>query len=187
MELRKLDIKQIKKVYKDRMVMDFPDDELKPLAAIVMLIKKGVYEFFGLFDGEIIVGYVCFISADNSYLVDYLAVYPEMRNKGVGAVMLKLIDDYLGHADRIIIEVEDPEFAETEDDRDIQTRRVGFYKRNGCIDTGLRVSCFEVPFIILEMKKEIHATKMEAWSIYEKFYKAFLPKKMFAKQIRMTN
>ncbi len=40
-----------------------------------------------------------------------------------------------------------------DDHKALQTRRIGFYKRNGCTDTGLRVKCFGVPFIILELDK----------------------------------
>ena len=54
-------------------------------------------------------------------------------------------------AKSIIGEVENPEFAKSEEDRRIQTRRFEFYMRNGFRDTGVRAACFGVPYIIIEM------------------------------------
>lgn len=42
--------------------------------------------------------------------------------------------EMLKSAHSLIVEVEDPEFAETEEDRILQTRRLNFYLRNGVID-----------------------------------------------------
>lgn len=65
----------------------------------------------------------------------------------------------------------------------MQTRRLGFYIRNGCIDTGLHVRYFGVPFIILSLGKENGGEPDFLWNLYNSYYKAVLPKEMYEKNI----
>ena len=183
MKLQRLDENQITKLYQEHMVVDFPKDELKPLNMILKSVQEGFYDCFGLFENEKIVGYTFMVKQENSYLIDYIAIFPEHRNKGVGANLLTLIDDYLGDADRIIGEVEDPAYTDDEEQKTLQTRRLGFYLRNNCNDTGLRVECFGVKFIILEAGNKKCRDKDEVWDLYSLFYKKFLSEERFEKNI----
>jgi len=183
MKLQRLDENQITKLYQEHMVVDFPKDELKPLNMILKSVQDGFYDCFGLFENEKIVGYTFMVKLENSYLIDYIAIFPEHRNKGIGANLLTLIDDYLGDADRIIVEVEDPDYTDDEEQKTLQTRRLGFYLRNNCYDTGLRVECFDVKFIILEAGKKRCRDKDEVWDLYSIFYKKFLTEERFEKNI----
>ena len=183
MKLQRLNEKQITKLYQEHMVVDFPKDELKPLSMILKSVQEGFYDCFGLFENEKIVGYTFMVKQENSYLIDYIAIFPEHRNKGVGANLLTLIDDYLGDADRIIGEVEDPAYTDDEEQKTLQTRRLEFYLRNNCYDTGLRVECFGVKFIILEAGKKKCRDKDEVWDLYSLFYKKFLSEEQFEKNI----
>lgn len=183
MKLQRLNENQITKLYQEHMVVDFPKDELKPLNMILKSVQEGFYNCFGLFENEQIVGYTFMVKQENSYLVDYIAIFPENRNKGVGANLLTLIDDYLGDADRIIGEVEDPAYTDDEEQKTLQTRRLGFYLRNNCYDTGLRVECFGVKFIILEAGNKKCRDKDEVWDLYSLFYKKFLSEERFKKNI----
>ncbi len=157
MILRKLSKEQISAVYKDRMVIDFPPSELKPLSIILDAVDKGIYEGLGLYDGDRIVGY--------SYLV-------------------KLLSEYMGDAGSIIVEVEDPEYAKNEEDRKIRIRRLNFYLRNGCCDTGVRVRCFGVEFVILSVGK-LKSDKVNCWELYASFYKDVLPKDLYTNNIEL--
>jgi len=183
MKLQRLDENQITKLYQEHMVVDFPKDELKPLNMILKSVQDGFYDCFGLFENEKIVGYTFMVKLENSYLIDYIAIFPEHRNKGIGANLLTLIDDYLGDADRIIVEVEDPDYTDDEEQKTLQTRRLGFYLRNNCYDTGLRVECFGVKFIIFEADKKRCRDKDEVWDLYSLFYKKFLSEERFEKNI----
>ncbi len=184
MNLQRLDENQIITIYKDHMVIDFPKDELKPLKMILKSIEEGFYECLGLFDGNQMVGYTFMVKLDNSYLIDYIAIFPELRNNGIGANLLSLIDDYLETADRIIGEVEDPSYTENKSQKELQTRRLNFYLRNNCKDTNLRVECFGVHYIVLEAGTKYCKDENEAWKIYEGFYKSFLPEDKFNKNIK---
>ena len=151
MKLEYISKAMTEKIYKERMVEDFPEDELKPLGVILKAIELGKYECLELFDGETMIGYVFLVKLDRNYLVDYLAVFPHTRNAGAVGVMVNLLAEYLRDADNIIVEVEDPEYEENEDQKEIQSRRLAFYIRNGCSDTGLKVKTFGVPFKVLRM------------------------------------
>ncbi len=183
MKLKELRIDEITNIYHTRMVIDFPKAELKPLKYIVQAVNEGIYECLGLYDDETCIGYTFLVKQGGSYLIDYLAIYPDKRNNGAGSKLIRLLKEYLAKADFAIIEVEDPQYAETDEDKDLQTRRLEFYLRNECVDTGLRVRCFGVPFIILGLGKEKVAQPDYLWDIYNSYYRAVLPKEMYEKNI----
>ena len=184
LHLEKLNKAQAENVYNERMVIDFPKDELKPLDILYRAMDNGIYEPLGLFDATGIIGYTFLVKHDRDYLVDYLAVYPQQRNLGSGGIMVRMLSDYLKDAENLIAEIENPEYAENEDDKILQTRRFDFYKRNGCSDTGLRVRCFGVPFMILRWGKKYTDNVDALWRMYQSFYRIMLPKDMFEKNIK---
>ncbi len=179
MELIQLTKDWVASVYEERMVHDFKKDELKPLKMILKALDEGIYECLGLSDGERLLGYTFLVKQGKRYLVDYLAVYPEERDKGRGSAILKLLRDHVTDAEMMIIEVEDPLYAESSEEKELQERRVSFYFRNGCSDTGLRVRCFGVPFIIIRLGEKGSLDRDTVWEVYQSFYRAVLPKKMF--------
>ena len=61
MKLSSLNKKQIETIYQERMKIDFPPSELKPLSMIYDAIERGIYECLGLMDGTDIVGYAYLI------------------------------------------------------------------------------------------------------------------------------
>ena len=179
MELIQLNEDQVASLYNERMVHDFKKDELKPLKMILKALDEGIYECLGLSDGAGLLGYTFLVKQGKRYLVDYLAVYPKERNKGRGADILKLLRDHITDAEMIIAEVEDPIYAESSEEKEIQERRISFYFRNGCVDTGVRVRCFGVPFIIIKLGEKGCSDRDTVWEVYQSFYRAVLPKKMF--------
>ncbi len=187
MQLKLLDSTEISTLYQEHMVIDFPKDELKPLNMILKSVKEGFYDCFGLYDEEEMVGYTFMVKIDNSYLIDYIAIFPECRNKGIGTNLLAIIDDYLENADRILVEVEDPAYTKEKSQKELQSRRLNFYLRNNCRDTSLRVDCFGVKFIILEARKTQFKNKNDVWNLYEKFYRSFLPEDKFNRNIKRLN
>jgi len=182
-----LNKEQIEKVYNECMKVDFPPNELKPLAMIYKAMDEGVYFCYGLMEKENILGYAYLMKLRDSedYLIDYIATDCNRRNQGLGAVILKELQELLKNADSVIGEVENPEMADREEDRVLQQRRYGFYMRNGLMDTGVLATCFGVPFIILEQKCRKTHTKEEIISLYKAHYKALLPKEMYEKNIRI--
>ncbi len=174
---------EVASLYYDRMQDDFIEDELKPLWIIHKAMDEGRYEPLGLSDESTLLGYVFLVKNDRDFLVDYLAIFPDVRNRGIGSEMLRLLGSYLSDAEMIMLEVEDPAFAENEEQRSIQQRRIEFYKRNGWSDTGLRVKYFSVPFIVLRQMTCRDLGRNELWETYQAFYRSVLPKKMFDENI----
>ncbi len=183
MELRKLDIQQITDIYNRHMQNDFRRDEIKPLAAILKAIDEGIYDCLGMYDGESITGYAFLVCLGKDYLLDYLAVLEKMRNKGVGSQMLRLLREYLPGASNIIIEAENPEYADDPREKAIQNRRIGFYLRNGCTDTGVRAVCFKVPFILLNLVHQQKDDKEKIRDLYRSFYRYMLPQAIYTRNV----
>ena len=186
MRLERLIKAQAEDIYKNKMTVDFPKPELKPLEVILKAIDNDIYEPLGLFDDSKIIGYTFLVKLGSDYLVDYLAVNSDSRNKGAGSEMVQLLGDYLKGAGNVIGEVEDPDCATDDASKDIQTRRLNFYFRNGCTDTGLRVKCFGVPFRILRVGQRESENHDKLWEIYQEFYRRVLPREMFEKNIRRS-
>ena len=184
MRLEQLTKAQVEDIYKNKMTVDFPKPELKPLEVILKAIDKDLYEPLGLFDDSKIIGYTFLVKYCGNYLVDYLAVNSDSRNNGAGSEMVQLLADYLKDAGNVIGEVEDPDYAHEAVAKDIQTRRLNFYYRNGCTDTGLRVKCFGVPFRIFRVGQRQSENRDELWELYQDFYRRVLPKEMFEKNIK---
>lgn len=179
----RLNREQIIEIYTTYMEKDFPAQELKPLNIILTALDQGEYECFGLMKSERLVGYVCMKKQETNFLIDYLAIVPEHRVSGLGGELLGLLRTYLSHADSIVFEAEDPEGAKDEKDYAIRMKRVQFYEKNGLVNTGVRVWCFGVPYIILEMITKEKHSEDEIRKIYIRHYKTSLSREMFEKNI----
>ncbi len=113
------------------MKVDFPDNERKPLAMITKGMDQGSYECLGMVedgesregsDADICEGILCysvFVKNGNAYLFDYLAAMGDIRNKGFGTQMLGLLKEYYKDADCVFGEVENPEYAKKEEDKEL--------------------------------------------------------------------
>ena len=181
----------IETVYNKYMKKDFPSDELIPLEIIHKLWEYHRYDCFGLYQDEKLIGYALFVKSTVNgqycYLFDYLAVLPEYRNRGYGAVFLKHLSNMITDAYCIVGEVEDPDKADSEDSRQLQQRRLGFYLRNGYLDTKITVCLMGVDYRILEIPcGEQHAIE-EIRKIYEAIYRSMLPEKVFREVFRWTS
>lgn len=183
MRLERLTKEQIAWLYRERMTFDFPADELKPLEMIFIAIDKGIYEVLGLYEELRPMGYVTLVKKEGDYLIDYLATWPEVRNRGAGAEMIALLAEYLKDAGSIIGEVEDPEFAMDEEESRLRSRRIAFYHRNGFRDCNVKVQCFGVHFNIIEMGAGLVHSESEIIKLYKMHYKMMLPPEMYEKNI----
>ncbi len=185
LNLRQLNIEEMKYVYDTYMIKHFPDDELKPFILIENAYNKGIYDALGIIMNDEIIGYAYFVISDNNYLFDYFGIKEECRNLGIGSKVLDLIREYYYKANSIIGEVEDFNLATNNEDKSIQKRRYDFYLRNGCIDTGVKVILFDVDYIviILSSKKDMDQTCIK--KLYLEVYKSILPKKLFDEKVKI--
>lgn len=181
MKLVKLEKKTIVEIYNERMVFDFPKDELRPLNMILGPYEKGTYVCYGINDenSDEILGYAFFVKMDQHYLFDYLAVSDAKRGTGIGTSFLALLKEEFRDSDSVIGEVEDPECAENAEDKERKLRRLRFYLNNGYIDTNVRVKLFGVDYIVLEMNLNNSFDEDRITELYLSHYRKMLPKRLF--------
>lgn len=185
MYIEKLTKKQVKEVYAEHLRTDFPPSETKPLSAILRAMNKGIYECLGLIeDGELLC-YAFLVKHGENYLLDYLATVSGRRGTGVGSVMLGALAEHIGGGTCLIAEVEDPELADSPEEKNIRTRRLRFYLRNGFADTGIRANTFGVGFIIIEMLRDKAHSAEQIREIYRDCYRMMLPGIIYRKAVRI--
>ena len=113
---RKLNEKELTRVYLDEMRRDFPPTELKPLSMILNSEADGTAHTWGVFDGEQLAAYLLMVRPAGSKVsqLDYFAVLPAYRAQGLGAKLLAALPEYEKDAQAILIEAEAPDKAEDE-------------------------------------------------------------------------
>ena len=187
MNIRVLTIEEIRQTYKDHLRYDFPPDELKPLDRIEVSISEGKYLCIGAFgdDGKL-VAYAFFVITGDKSLLDYYAVIPQLRGKGIGSAFLS---EAIRKADSsfTMIEIDDPSEAADEKEKLICQKRMDFYLNAGCINTEVRVAAFGVRFLLLEYPLKQKHTTSEVSEGYKDIYREILPKRMFDENIEVIN
>ena len=155
MNLRELSTEEFTDIYNQYLIVDFPQNEVKPLERILDTMKIGLCCAYGLFDGDVLKGYAVFILPKGlAYgLLDYLAIVKEYRGTGVGHIFFDLIGDTLvsksSYLKGLFIESENIEFATNDAERTIREKRISFYKQNHCELTSLGARLFGVTYSIM--------------------------------------
>ena len=186
MLLRDLTDDRITWVYQNWMMQDFPDDERKPLARIRSALRDGDYRCIGIFEAEALVGYAFFAGAPakrNAVLLDYFAIAPENRNRGLGGMFLQRLPELFPQAAAVMIETEAPETAANAAEQDLRQRRLAFYLRSGCEDSGVQADVFGVRFRLLSYPVRLHPDAEQIWADYCAVYRNMLPESMFLRHI----
>ena len=145
---RLLTADELTKVYLEEMRRDFPPSELKPLSMILNSEADGSSHTWGVYDGDTLAAYLLMVRPAGCEVsqLDYFAVLPHCRAKGLGAALLAELPQHETGAEAILIEAECPEKAE---DPAMAERRLGFYARSGAIDTGWTERLFDAWFRVL--------------------------------------
>ena len=143
----------------------FPDSELKPLSSVKMLLERGQYSGYGLYDGSAaaeggLLGYALLMHDKDreKMLLDYYAFMEEYRCRGLGSVFLHEIQkqkDFPG----CFIECEAPETADCAEQRELRERRIRFYERNGAVLTQVRAQLFGVTYRMLVLSCLLYTSR----------------------------
>lgn len=185
MELKQLDKEEVKKIYNEHMIVDFPSQELKPIDAIEKLINRKIYKCYGLYDSEELLAYAFFNTSKSYLLLDYYSVCEKYRSKGIGSKFFSILKESCKSYRGIIVEVEDIESADTEAEKIIRKRRIDFYKRNGMNMTNVFCELFNVNYSIMCLSNE----EDDDLVIYEELkniYKEMVPVKYHSKYIKIS-
>ena len=139
----------------------FPIDEYRPYEEQKALLCDERYTIYVLpsKDGDGIKAFIsvwCFM--EFAY-VEHFAVAPEYRNQGVGASILKELQEIINCP--ICLEVELP-------DTEIAVKRIEFYKRNGFylneypyVQPSISKGRKEIPLFIMTTDKEVSESEFE--------------------------
>ena len=184
---RLTDFRQVDSLYKSRLVKDFAEDERKPLSSMKESWEKGNYDCYGLFEGEEILGYAFFVSNGDNCLLDYFAIKEDRRNEGLGSIFLKRLAACMEKEKCVIVEVEDPDQANSFDDKTLRNRRLQFYLRNGYLKTTLTSSVFGVSYRLLEGSNGVPHSAKNIRTAYIELYRSILPEEFFETQFSVSD
>ena len=190
MELRQLSTLEVTDVYQSHLKQDFPDNERKPLFVIKSLMKRKLYLCYGLFaDPEAsLVAYAFLCQGNNSHslILDYFATIAGARDKGLGSLTLKLLQEALPDIAGIIAEVECVEMGQDAVERQLRKRRIDFYLRNGFCTTQVRGLIFGVQFDIVYLPIRQPADDGFVLKELEDIYRTMLPPSMFEPNVHLS-
>ena len=151
MELRVPTLEQLRIVYDRDLRTAFPAAELKPLRNMEEMWARGQYRPWCLFDGDDIVGEAfLWLGHPGWALLDYLCVSAIRRNGGLGAEILRKLQE-TEQGTVIFGESEIPAYAP---DPAMAERRLGFYARSGARTAGYDTEMFGVPYKTLYWAEE---------------------------------
>lgn len=118
----------------------FAENERKPFADIIRLIKEDKYDMWGLFENNILLGYATLWKNNNIPLVllDYLGVNKDIRSQGIGSQILRHLKS-LSYP--IVTESELPVEGDSPAENEVRMRRMAFYSRNGFVPIYQMATC----------------------------------------------
>ena len=183
--LAKLGVPGISDLYESRMRQDFPPSELKYLSSILAMVARDEYDVICAYEGEEPVAYALMYRPknDRAVLLDYLAVYPQHRGRGVGTAMLaQLRDYYQERADVMMIECERPKSAPDETEA---RKRIRFYTQAGAELTDVRIWLFDVEYSILVLSCRGKTPKCDWAQQMLRFYRQMLPASLYESKVRL--
>lgn len=157
MDIRLQTEKEIEYNFYENMIDDFPENELKPLDKLKNLYQSGNYVCYGLYDETNCIAYAYFLNNPDGKmkLLDYFAVNKNYRGKGIGREFLEAVLKWEGGQIYVMVEVENPEAAEDEKEREMRKGRITFYEKCGMHMTSVRTEAFEVPYRIMGNHSEV--------------------------------
>lgn len=184
MELKQLTLDEVKKIYSEKMVMDFPKEELKPIDSIERLIYRKIYKCYGLYDNKELLAYAFFNTSKSYLLLDYYSVCKNYRSKGIGSKFFNILKEQCKGYDGIIVEVEDVESADTDIEKIIRQRRINFYKNNGMKMTNVLCELFNVNYSIMCISK-IEFDDSIIFDEIKNIYKEMVSDKFYSKYVKV--
>lgn len=189
MEIKELDQQEIEAIYKNQMQRDFPLEEIRPWNMFLRSFSCGLYLGYGLFENGELLSYATFtFSSKNSsaILLDYYAVSPSMRGKGIGQRFLTALAQMLDETKNIsliLLEVENPEFSKNSEDLSVRRRRIEFYKRCGACLSNINSKVFEADFSIMYISKYGEKSDSQIYKALDEIYSSMFEKDLLKKYV----
>lgn len=108
-------------------LLAFVEDERRPCYEMFELIDDGDcnFDFILIYCNQNLVGFVTTWSFDEFLYVEHFAIFPEMRGRGIGSDVIKMLKQSTQKP--VVLEAELPGTSED------ATRRIAFYERCGLV------------------------------------------------------
>ncbi|MDO4484005.1 MAG: GNAT family N-acetyltransferase [Clostridia bacterium] len=114
----------------------FPADEQLPMWLLRLGTLRRNFNFRAFYDEEQFCGIMYTVESEKMLFVLFLAVNDKIRSKGYGSKILGWLKENTAKPIALNVESPDPQ-AENALQRE---KRIEFYKRNGIVDTGRRLT-----------------------------------------------
>lgn len=187
MRLVELSKTERKNVYNKYMLNDFHKSEVKPFDMIEDLIEQRHYKCYGFFKNDELFGYAYFIKAKDSILMDYLAVSPKYRCKGLGSRFLKIIKNtFKSKYSSLLAEIENTRYALSKEDKFNRERRVSFYLKNGFNISNIETCVLKDQYTIIKLNLDRELKDEEIYSEVKTVYKTIFGEEYFKNNIMVS-
>lgn len=163
MNIKAADQTQMRQIYELYMEA-FPEEERKPFELMQQKVQEGKMEILAI-EEEGFAGLAITVLYEDRVLLDYFAIAPECREKGVGSRALQMLKErYKEKCFFLEIELIDEKAINNAE----RIRRKAFYKRNGMKEVGVRVCLFGVDMELLTAQKPL--TFESYFEVYDKIF-----------------
>ncbi len=131
-DIRNISLQEVSDLYIN-IENDFATGEYPPYDVLHKQLAKGIQEGLMLAsEGKDVAYSICTGDSTNSFvLISLLAVYKEYRGKGFGSKFIEMLKTKYCDERSIIVEVEKPEDALEQKERNIRENRIKFYEKAG--------------------------------------------------------
>ena len=181
-EIRSVTGSALEELHRCHMVRDFPSNELKPLPMLQSLTAQGINSVWAVEQIGILIAYyvLAHVPSCPAVLLDYFAVIPELRSKGIGSQVLEFVAEGLPAEQYLLIECERPASASDAEERCLRQRRFDFYRRCGAAPSGLCSTLWGVDYALLTMGGRISSLEED----YHCLYRCMLSKDFYQQHVR---
>ena len=153
--VRKLEIKELGKLYRKHIKRDFPPIERAPCFVIKRNMKNNVQEGLIYVNKNEELGYSINSVIGEVVLISLFAVFNGNRGSGIGTKFLEEIIKYYDNKRMIIVEVEKPENAKSYEEKSVCKKRISFYEKQVFeIRKDIEYSIFGLPMYLMVYSKE---------------------------------
>lgn len=189
MNIIKLSNELLLNIYKEKLIHEFQEEEIKPYEIIEKLVKDGKYIGYALYDEDKLASYAFLCKPTNGdyLLLDYYVVEGEFRSKGYESKFINILKEKNKDYKGIIAEVEDPEFAVDEIDLKNRNKRIKFYEKNNAYHTNVKASVFGSRYIIMIISENHNFTDEIIVKELKNIYNEILGKENTNKYIEINN
>jgi len=182
--IRKLELNELSNIYREYIRKDFPKRERPPCFVIKNNMKKNAQEGFIYVEEDIELGYAINSISTYAILISLFAVFEGNRKKGIGTKFLQEIIKNYDNKKAVIVEVEKPEDAKSDEQRILREKRISFYERVGfkiCKD--IEYNIFGIPMYLMVYSKD-ELTKEEIIKYMKEVY-GFTLRKEFSHMLKI--